>query len=251
MNEREYLHMYSEEESHWWYSGMRSIVLALLPPASVQAQGLLLDAGCGTGYNLLWLRDRYGARAVGLDLYALALTLSRARGQPHLVRGDTCSLPFQSGQFDLVTALDVVSHVKGAEARVLALREFHRVLKRGGTILVRVAAFEWLRSSHDDEILTRHRYSRRELRSAMERAGFELKRLTYANSLLFPAAAAWRFLKKARLAPAGSDVRAATRGPKWINSGLRRILELEASFLRKPGSTLPVGLSLIAVARKP
>jgi SAM-dependent methyltransferase len=250
MRENDYLHMYSEEESHWWFDGMRSIVLSLLPPSALPRESRVLDAGCGTGYNLGWLRDLYGAHAVGLDCYAKALALTRARGEQELIRADASLLPFRSEAFDLVTSFDVLTHIQQEDSRLRALREFHRVLRPGGRVLVRVAAYEWLRSSHDEEILTYHRYSREELCAAIAKAGFERERVTFANFLLFPAAAAWRLLKKARLAPAGSDVHSGTRGGNWTNSLLRSLLKLEASILRKPATELPFGLSLVVVARK-
>jgi len=251
MNEQEYAHMYSEEEKHWWYAGMRSIVLSLLPPAAVSEQSRVLDAGCGTGYNLRWLRESYHARTTGLDLYSPALAFSRTRGEQQLARGDASTLPFRSERFDLVTAFDVLSHIDGKEARLQALRELHRVLRPGGRVLIRVAAFEWLRSSHDEEVRTYHRYSRGELRATLVIAGFDLVRMTFVNCLLFPAAVAWRFLKKASMAPAGSDVRRGIRGTRWMNSFFRSLLQLEASILRKPEASFPVGLSLMALARKP
>lgn len=250
MRENDYLHMYSEEVSHWWFDGMRSIVLSLLPPSSLPRESRVLDAGCGTGYNLSWLRDLYGVHAVGLDYYAKALALTQARGEQELIRADASLLPFRCEAFDLVTSFDVLTHIQEEDSRLHALREFHRVLRPGGRVLVRVAAFEWLRSSHDEEILTYHRYSRGELRAVMVKAGFELVRVTFANFLLFPAAAAWRLLKKAKLAPAGSDVRPGTRGAKWMNHLFRSLLELEASILQKPATELPFGLSLVVVARK-
>ncbi len=151
----------------------------------------------------------------------------------------------------MVTCLDVLTHIQTEGARTRALREFHRVLQPGGSLFVRVAAFEWLRSSHDEALLTHHRYSRQELRAAVVAAGFEPLRVTFANFLLFPVAAAWRILKKAGLAPSGSDVDRRSRGVGWMNSLLRSLLEFEGWILRVSGASLPFGLSIIVVARKP
>jgi len=65
----EYRRMYEAEAAQWWYAGQRAIATALLEPG---LRGLaperprVLDAGCGTGFNLLAL-SRLG-RAVGVDL---------------------------------------------------------------------------------------------------------------------------------------------------------------------------------------
>jgi SAM-dependent methyltransferase len=161
------------------------------------------------------------------------------------------SLPFEDASFDLVVSFDVVSHVREAGERRASLAEFRRVLRPGGGCLVRVAAFEWLRTSHDDQNLTHRRFGAAELREGLVAAGFQEVRLTFANALLFPAAVVWRLLKRAGIAPQGSDVRNTTRGPDWLNGSLSRLLLLEAAFLRRPRAVLPFGLSLIATARRP
>ena len=120
MNDEEYLHMHAEEEHHWWYAGMREIVLALLPPASVPSDKLVLDVGCGTGYNLSWLKARYAARPIGIDISSNGLAFSRQRNLKDLVQGNAASLPFRSDSFELLTALDVVSQMEGKENRASA-----------------------------------------------------------------------------------------------------------------------------------
>lgn len=251
MDEREYLHMYQEEERHWWYVGMRAVVLSLLPPASLPRCPRILDAGCGTGYSMGWFREHYQARATGVDCHPYSLAFSRRRGEQDLVCADVSALPFTSEFFDLVASFDVLSEVKDPGSRALALGEFLRVLKPGGKVVLRVPAYEWLRSSHDAGVSTRHRYSCRELRDALVSAGFRSLRSTFANTILFPVAALWRLSKKAGLAPAGSDVRSSTRGGSWMNGTLISILKIEAAILRHERFRFGFGLSLFMVAAKP
>lgn len=251
MDESEYLHMYEEEERHWWYVGMRAIVLSLLRSVSLPAGTRVLDAGCGTGYNLGWFRRHFGADVTGIDYFRQGLDFCRRRGERSLVRGDAASLPFSGEAFDLVVSFDVLTHLKDEHARAAALGEFLRVLRPGGYLLVRVAAYECLRSSHDTAIMTRHRYGKNELRDAVAAAGFQPERLTSANTILFPAAALWRILKKAGLAPAGSDVGPTTRGSDLINRTMTSILGLEAAMLRSGSFNLAFGLSIFLLACKP
>jgi ubiquinone/menaquinone biosynthesis C-methylase UbiE len=251
MEDKEYLHMYAEEECHWWYVGMRSIVLSLLPPAFLPMNPLVLDAGCGTGFNMEWLRQQYGASVIGFDYSPHGLDFCRRRGERVLARADAASLPFSNNVFDLVMSFDVLTQLKDEFARSAALGEFQRVLKPGGRLLLRVAAYEWLRSSHDTVIMTYHRYGRSELRNATVNAGLRLLRLTSANTILFPLAAAWRLLKKAGLAAAGSDVRANTRGNNRLNRAMTSILGLEAAILRHSNCNFGFGLSIFLLAIKP
>jgi len=251
MRDKEYFHMYEEEESHWWYVGMRFIVSALLPPGKLPPNPLVLDAGCGTGYNLGWLRRTYDAVTIGIDYSPLALQLCRRRKEKALIQADAARLPFADAVFDLVVSLDVMTHLDDKAARCQALQEFRRVLKPRSLILLRVAAHKWLRSSHDDAIETRHRYSKSELREETIEAGFQPQRITYANTILFPGAVVWRILKKARLAPAGSDVCATTRLGSRLNQWMTCVLKLEAAILRRTRWNFPFGLSIFILADKP
>ncbi len=257
MEAQEYQTIYDLELTHWWYTGMRDISLALLephlpsqgghggPPLRERRNGLsVLDAGCGTGGMLLTL-DRLG-RAAGVDFSPLALALSRRRDLKRNAQASVTHLPFRGGAFDLVTSFDVLYHLNVADD-LEAMREFHRVLAPGGLALLRLPAFEWLRSSHDTMVHTRHRYTASEVRGKMEAAGFDIVRLTYANTLLFPAAAGSRLWQRLRgqAAQAESDVR---RASPLVNGALRLLLRAEAAALRTVD--LPVGVSVFCLGRR-
>src|SRR5215210_6720683 len=63
MERAEYLVMAAVEGDHWWYGGMRAITASMLDSAYAGRRDLhVLDAGCGSGGNLRFLR-RYGAVA--------------------------------------------------------------------------------------------------------------------------------------------------------------------------------------------
>lgn len=249
MEKPEYLHMYEEEGVHWWYAGMRMIALSLLPPASFPAGARVLDAGCGTGYNLSWLRRHYGAAVTGFDFSPHALNFCRMRGERTIVRSDAVSLPFPGNTYDLIICFDVITHLKNESGRAAALSEFLRVLKPGGCLMIRVPAYRLLRSGHDTAVMVHHRFGRRELGTAVASAGFKLLRLTGANTILFPVAVIWRMLKRVGLAPRGSDVRSTTRGKQGFNRTLLHALKIEAVFLRR--FSFPFGVSMFLLAAKP
>jgi SAM-dependent methyltransferase len=248
--EREqYAVMFRREDRHWWYAGMRHAALALLERALAgRTPVVLLDAGCGTGGTTAAL-SRFG-HVVGVDLAQEALAPAARRGLGgHLARAGVEQLPFPERTFDVVTSFEVVYHLGVGDDR-RALAEFRRVLKPRGLLLVRVPAHDWLRGEHDRLVHTRHRYGRSELDAKLRAAGFEVEQLSWANSLLFPPAAAKRLLERAR---PSADGRASGEPDLWMPPGpLNRLLEgvvgLEALALprRLP---LPFGLSLIALAR--
>lgn len=128
----------------------------------------------------------------------------------------------------------------------------HRVLRPGGIGFVRVAAYNWMRSSHDEALGTQRRYSLGKLRKKLQFVGFDIVRATYANSFLLPAAAIRRLvLKRIGLAEKGSDVKPLPKNLSWVNRILNKCLIAEARILSNPRRSLPAGLSVICVLRKP
>ncbi|HEU4327392.1 MAG TPA: class I SAM-dependent methyltransferase [Roseiflexaceae bacterium] len=245
MERAEYEVMAAVEDRHWWYGGMRAIAAALLDVAYAGRHDLrILDAGCGTGGNALFLR-RYG-RVTAMDLAPEAVALGRTRLPGGLVRGSVLDLPFEAGSFDLVTSFDVLYH-RGVPDEVHALREVAQVLRPGGRLLIRLPAYEFLRSKHDRAVHTRRRYTAVQVRSLMDAGGFATERISYINSLLFPLPLAQRLLERAlpALEQAESDL-ALPAGP--VNEALRWPLAAEAAWLAS-GRSFPAGLSVLCLAQ--
>jgi SAM-dependent methyltransferase len=221
---------------------MRRIARALLTPllpAGV-ARRRILDAGCGTGWNLQDLSafgDTYG-----VDLSPLAVITTRRRGG-RVAQGNLLGLPYASSSFDVVTSFDVLYHA-WVEDDARAVRELARVLKPGGLMLVKVPALKILWGAHDEAVHSRHRYTRGELEQLLQGAGLELVRSTYANSLLFPVLLTRRFLDRA-LNRHGSDVALL---PPLLETLFGGLLTIEAGLLG--ALNLPIGASVFAVARK-
>jgi SAM-dependent methyltransferase len=253
MLKQDFEHLFKLEENFWWFVGMREITSALLdpvcPPGGTRR---ILDAGCGTGGNLKWLQRYAGnGRVFGIDLSPDALEFSLSKAEGVAAGGSVTAIPFADRQFDLVTSFDVLGQLPYPGGDELALREMNRVLRPNGTLFLRVAANEWLRSGHDAALQTTHRYALNELRSLVEGSGFCILRTTYANTLLLPVAAFRRVvLKRIGLADSGSDVQPLPAGYEWLNRLLKRVLFSEAWYLSRDRSSLPAGLSLICIAQK-
>jgi SAM-dependent methyltransferase len=247
MEREQYAIMARREERHWWYAGMRRVALAVLEHALAGQTGLrILDAGCGTGGTTVELR-RFGD-VVGVDLAWEALEPARSRGLSSLARASIEKLPFGDASFDVATSFEVVYHL-GVASDLSALIEIRRVLKQGGLFMLRVPAHDWLRGEHDRLVHTRHRYSRDEVLGKLSQAGFEVERLSWANTLLFPPAVAKRLLERSNN---GHDGAAGEpdlwQPPGVVNGILEGLVAIEAQAIPR-GMPLPFGLSLLAVAR--
>jgi SAM-dependent methyltransferase len=244
MDERLMQQTHAVDEYHWWYRGRRRIIRAELDRLALPARAQVLDAGCGSGRTLTELVD-YG-EVTGIELHADAAALARARGHGEVRVGRLEALLWPEASFDLITCLDVIEHTQ--DDRV-ALAELYRVCRPGGWLLVTVPAYPALWSRHDEVNHHYRRYSRAALRSAAGDVGWTLTRMSSFNSLLLAPAAAVRLAQRRLGAHNGTSTDLGI-GPAWLNDVLETPLALEARWLAR-GGTLPFGLSLVAVLRRP
>lgn len=229
------------EGRHWWYVARRQIVITAVRRFTDSRPPAVLDVGCGTGGNLAALKEGLDVRrAVGIDSTPQCVSIASARGLD-IVLGGASNLPFQDGEFDLVTALDVLEHVEDERS---ALLEMKRVLRRGGAIVLTVPAYQWLWGPHDDLNHHKRRYTLRRLTSALKDADLTVTYSSYFNTYLFPMAAAARIMERMAGRRGNEDV--VPSAP--VNDLLTRVFGAESRRIARGGS-FPFGLSILAVAR--
>jgi demethylmenaquinone methyltransferase/2-methoxy-6-polyprenyl-1,4-benzoquinol methylase len=110
--------------------------LARMIPASAATRAL--DLACGTGDIASRIAAR-GARVIGMDVTFRMLELARSKRDGSalastilFVTGDMMALPFADAAFDVVTA---GYGIRNVPVIAPALKEIHRVLQPGGTLL--------------------------------------------------------------------------------------------------------------------
>ena len=206
------------------------------------ARARILDAGAGSGRNMVEL-GRHGA-VTAIELSPTSVCLARARDVGEVVEGSVLDMPFESGSFDLATSLDVIEHL---EDDLGALRELRRVVTPGGCLLVTVPAYQWLWSGHDEVNHHHRRYTRRSLRVVGEQAGWKQVRTTYFNSLLLPVAMVLRIMDRfsRKTTESSLDLWVPPQPLNWL---MERPLALEAALIAR-GGRIPAGLSLLSVFR--
>jgi SAM-dependent methyltransferase len=235
--------MFQLEESFWWHRGLRRIILTLVDPFLPKERPLrIFDAGCGTGGFFGELSSR--GWIAGLDISERALGLARRRGPYDMVRGSVLSLPVASDSLDVIVSMDVLYHRQVTDDGE-ALAEMVRCLRPGGLLCLNLPAYNWLTSAHDEVIHTARRYTRGRARELLAGQRLKILRLSHWNSILFPFVAGLRLVRRGRH-ESESDVRPV---PSPVNKLLLAVLSVEAFLLK--GVSLPVGLSVAAVAQKP
>ncbi len=241
--DRDYeLQTHRAEDRHWWYRGRRSVLEGVIERLRLPARARILDAGCGSGRNMVEL-TRHGT-VTGVELSPASVTIARERGVGEVIEGSVLRMPFESGSFDLAVSLDVIEHL---EDDLAALRELRRVVAPGGALLVTVPAYQWLWSGHDEINHHFRRYTRKSLQLVAEQADWETVRTTYFNSLLLPVAIVLRVLDRFSKATTESSLDLWVP-PEPVNWTLERPLALEAAAIAR-GGRIPAGLSLLTLFR--
>lgn len=235
MEDLAYAEMYEQEDVHWWFKGRRAVIWALLSRAGLPASARILDAGCGTGRNLV----EFGSLgpAVGVDPSPDAVAFCHERGLDDVQVAGLESLPFEAGRFDLLLACDVLEHV---EDDLGALRELRRVAAPGAKLLVTVPAYQWMWTEHDVHLHHLRRYTMGLLQHRAREAGWQISEASYFNTALFPLAAVARLAAKLSPRHGRTDLDRTPGG--LVNHALQAPFHLEAALIAR-GVRLPFGVS--------
>jgi SAM-dependent methyltransferase len=241
--DRDYeLQTHRAEDGHWWYRGRRTVLERAIDRLALPRPARILDAGCGSGRNMVELARR-GA-VTGVELSATSVSLARARRAGEVIEGSVLEMPFDADSFDLAVSLDVIEHL---DDDLAALRELRRVVAPGGFLLVTVPAYQWLWSGHDEINHHHRRYTSRTLRRVAAPAGWKQTFTTHFNSLLLPIAILLRAADRlsTKTTESSLDLWVPPAALNWL---LERPLAFEAALIGR-GARIPAGLSLLCVFR--
>jgi SAM-dependent methyltransferase len=102
----------------------------------------VLDVACGNGRHVLGLTRR-GYQCVGQDYTPEQIQIAEARAKREglsvkLLQGDATKLKYES-EFDAVLALYILFLLPDDDSALQCLRQIHRALKSGGTMICNVA----------------------------------------------------------------------------------------------------------------
>lgn len=241
MQEDCYHKMYEVEERHWWFKGKFATALMLLTRRISQGSRVL-DIGCGTGLFSKMLTKK-GYEVTSIDSSSVALDYSRKRGVSNLISGDALKLPFPDNAFDAACALDILEHLEDDQG---ALKEWQRVLKPGGVLLIFVPALPLLWGPQDEKLDHKRRYTRAMLSKEINEF-LTVERISYFNTLLFLPVLLSRYLFRffPRLLKNRDELDITN---KSLNFFLGLIFSLEKIYLTK--FSFPFGVSLLSVSRK-
>src|ERR1019366_7327166 len=105
MDRRLELQTHELEDQHRWYPGRRRVIAQLLAGLDLPPQPRILDAGCGSGRNMVDLA-RLGP-VTGVEISDASVERARERAIGEVVQCSITELPFGDASFDLAVCLDV------------------------------------------------------------------------------------------------------------------------------------------------
>ena len=232
------------EQAHFWFRVRNQLIQWALGKYFPDAKNFF-EVGCGTGFVLEGIRKTFpGMRLVGSEIFVDGLAFAKARlPEAEFYQMDARSIPFEC-EFDVVGAFDVLEHLVEDNR---ALAQIFDATRPGGGLLVTVPQQRYLWSASDEHAMHQRRYSCAELRQKVEAVGFEIKRITSFNSLLFPLMV-WSRVQQKR-DQEFQPWRELEISPT-LNKILENILKLERLLIEK-GLSFPVGGSLLLIGRRP
>jgi SAM-dependent methyltransferase len=247
--------LFAIEDRHFWFQGRNPIISSIVRQLikDMPSGYRVVEVGCGTGSVLRCLENVCAdGHVYGLDLFREGLTYAQKRVECPLIQGDILNPPF-GAQFDLIGMFDVLEHLPND---VEILRSLHAMLAPHGALVLTVPAYQSLWSYFDEASRHVRRYEKDQLFDRLEKAGFHVEYLSPYMMTIFPLV--WLNRKLAMLHPGyvpGNDEMnhnlssRELRITPVINELLTWMLSQEARLVLKRRK-LPVGSSLIAVARK-
>jgi SAM-dependent methyltransferase len=243
------------EDRHFWLRTRNKVIAIVVSQITANmAPGYrVLEVGCGTGNVLRFLEQTCKNGVVmGMDLFAEGLQYARRRTTCQVVQADINAPPFAT-QFHLIGLFDVLEHLPD-DMRVL--RNMHTMLAQGGILLLTVPAHPSLWSYFDEASHHCRRYQVSNLESKLNNTGYRIEYLTQYMVSIFPLLWLGRRLKALIYRrPSGSAdrtdalARAELRITPVANGLLAFLLAQEARLIARR-RRLPIGTSLLAIARK-
>jgi len=235
--------LYQSVNKDFWYIKSRNDLLERFIKKYFSTDyNVILDAGCGTGFNFELLR-KYG-NVTGIDNSVHAINACREQGF-QVIMDDAEDTMFDNEQFDLVVAMDLIEHCDDTKL----IKEFNRLLKSKGFVIFTVPAFKWLWSDDDDLAYHRRRYTLEQIKNLFESNGFNIEFISYRYYYIFMPTTLLFFWQKFRRMFSKQKKNSLAFTPKVLNDYLIRIMTKENKEL-VAGKHFRYGSSIIGVAKK-
>jgi SAM-dependent methyltransferase len=180
-NYSEYQKMYDVERKLWWYKILHKKVLTHIQKHyGTQRKDIkVLDAACGTGGLLSFLRENGFENVSGFDYSQHAVSFSQQR-KLDVSHGDLRKAEaFRSEEkYDVICCNDALYFLTDEEI-INTLAIFRKRLKPNGIILINIHAFEAFSGTHDLAVGSSRRFVLDDFLKYTSQAGLSINFSTY------------------------------------------------------------------------
>jgi SAM-dependent methyltransferase len=249
--------LYESLGEEFWYATCRQDLIKKILESHVAALGkqknkkksgkrpwTILDAGCGSGMNYKAL-EKFG-KVISLDVNERAIRICKSRGFKNVFKGDAQSMKMlKSNSFDLVCAMELIEHLPKDHSFI---NEAHRILRKGGFLLITTPTFKFLWSEDDELGHHERRYSRKQLK-ALVKNKFNIHMLNYRYFFLFPFSVCVFLMLRLKNSLGGKKANSLSATPKMLNSFLNSVMSVENSLISR-NVHLPFGVGLVMLCEK-
>lgn len=244
----EYIKMAKVESSHWWYRNLHELVVGVLVKYNINKSSNILDAGCGTGGGIKFLKENGYNRIKGFDLSPHAVRACKEYGL-NVVKGNikNISTVFSGEKFDVVISNDVLYFLEREDIKFF-LKDCHKILEDKGIVILNLPAIEAFSGEHDISVGIGERFSMSDIDECFLVDGFSVEKKMYWPFLLSPLIFIVRFWQsiKLRVAPPSSTKSDIELPHSNVNNFLYKLIRWENNSLKFK----PFGSSVFLVLYK-
>lgn len=236
--------LYEVEDKSFWFTNRNLVIAHLVGKYPINKD--FLEIGCGSAFVINHLFNNFpNLKFTGSEIYVEGLKFAQKRvsSETKLIQFDATDINFEE-QFDGIGTFDVIEHIDEDE-KVLA--NIYKSLRPNGRVFISVPQYMFMWSQEDDAAYHKRRYTRKELKYKLIKAGFEVEFITSYMFLLFPLMLFSRITGNGKKT-AEEMIKALYPG-KIMNSILSIFAYLDVALIRM-GISLPWGGSLVVVGRK-
>ncbi|MEZ4903385.1 MAG: class I SAM-dependent methyltransferase [Spirosomataceae bacterium] len=245
----EYEKMYAVERELWWYKVLHGKVLKAIRQHFSHQEIAILDAGCGTGGLLSYLKTQGYYSSIGLDGSEDAVAFCKERQlDVSLCRFAAIDDFRPQNRYDIIVCNDVFYCLEEEDIEC-AMQYFRTHLKADGLLILNNNAFRVFYGTHDVAVGGKRRFVLEDLKTIGAKAGFKLVAATYWSFILSPlilVVRQWQAFKLRRGWEKPENIVSDVALPSpLVNQILYRLVEWESTILSKA----PFGSSLFTLFR--
>lgn len=234
----------SAEEHHFWMKVRRNLIKSVFDKY-VSHVDSIIEIGTGTGSVTNFLINNGYKNIVAGDVHLKGLSYAKKKyGIKELYQFDLIRSPFYE-HFDVVCMFDVLEHIDDDD---LAVKNVHKMLIKGGKVIITVPAHMWLWNKQDAIASHRRRYEVDQLKALFARNHFKILKISSFFVSILPLLYLRTFTDRDDGNISDEDFKNRFNINSIINIVLEKILNLEVRLLSN--CSLKYGGSIILVAEK-